>query len=434
MVGAANKHSYCLITIIFAGYLIQMRFFRLITLSVFLLLGACTPEVKTELTGDHKPKKTTYFKQLTIQDSIAIATIAVEPQKKPIIAVTKKSQTTLDRFEAIGTLIERNLTTLHPLPAPGEKKFGKKKIRLSQNDHYQTLNSLNRYLILRFDNDILAEADYYYTNGISIGMIHPVLQFFPVNKLLPSLGKHAMMYNGLTINHKMYTPRNPEATEIDPDDRPFAGTFYAEFFKISLLPAKKLKLYLGIKLGMIGKASFASTLQKTIHNLDPTGWQFQVSNDFIINLDGSLSKTIFSNSLFEWQTGLSMGIGTYNNYGGLETEIRIGRFAHSDQVFYTARKNTIESSFATSWQYWWYLRPAVKYVLYDATLNGGVFNQESPHRFSTTAIHHEVFMLETGVTMFFKHHGIGLKYVGISPEFKTGSSHLWGGFSYIYNF
>ncbi len=347
---------------------------------------------------------------------------------------SKKTTSTLQRFEAVGTLSEKTLQAVKPKSQPQEKKLSKKNIKPAQNDDYQTLNSLNRYFILRFDNDILAEADYYYTNGISIGVIHPAIQHFAINRSLPGLGRHAIMYNGITLNHKMFTPRNPEATEIDINDRPFAGALFVEFFKISLLPDKKLKLYVGLRLGMIGKSSLAANLQRSIHHLDPTGWQFQIADDLILNLEGSLSKTLFRTNILEVQGGASAGVGTYKNYAGLEAELRVGRFSDSDQVYYTARTNTIESKFSRYWQFWWYVRPSVKHVLYDATLNGGMFNRTSPHKFSISELRHGVFMLETGLTAFFKQHGIGIKYIRLSPEFKQGRSHVWGGISYIYNF
>lgn len=405
----------------------------LLLFGILLFFSACTPEKQPESMHTLPKKNTSSISHSIVYDTTQSQIIAPESHFEKSETSDQKT-TILRRFESVGTLSDKNLLSVKPKTQPQSKKLSRNFPTPLQNDDYQTLNSLNRYLIVRLDNDILAEADYYYTNGISIGMIHPAIQHFAINRVLPGLGRHAIMYNGLTINHKMFTPRNPEATEIDYNDRPFAGSLYVEFFKISLLPAKKLKLYVGLRLGMIGKASLAAALQRSIHQLDPTGWQFQIADDIILNLEGSISKTLLRTNLLEIQSGASAGMGTYKNYGGLEAEFRIGHFTDSDQVFYTAQTNTLESKFNRYWQFWWYLRPSVKYVFYDATLNGGLFNHESPHKFSRADLQHGVFMLETGLTVFFKQHGLGLKYIRLSPEFKQGSSHVWGGISYIYNF
>jgi len=78
-----------------------------------------------------------------------------------------------------------------------------------------TFTSLNSYFIIDFENDIFTNTDYYFTNGAQLSIILPTLQHFYVSKILPSAGKNAMNHYKLSLRQNMYTPINPEATEID---------------------------------------------------------------------------------------------------------------------------------------------------------------------------------------------------------------------------
>ncbi|MDR0970132.1 MAG: lipid A deacylase LpxR family protein [Lentimicrobiaceae bacterium] len=311
----------------------------------------------------------------------------------------------------------------------------KKRIIPFLPDFYgEALTSMNRYLLLRFDNDIFIEKDYYYTNGAMIGIIHPKLQHFFIHKTLLTLGNNSLNYNSLTINHEMFTPVDPEQTTIDFDDRPFCGTLFLEFGKISILKEKQLMLQSSLKLGVIGEISLASFFQSGIHNKAPTGWEFQIRNDIIINGLISVQKGFLSRRNIDFSGMIETSFGSYMTYLVASPKLKIGSFASSYDVFYTAKPNTIEKNSRKKIQYTFFIEPEIRYVIHNATLNGGFFNRNSPHKFKINEIKHLIFNGKIGITFFFEQHGISFCYTGTSPEFETRKYHGWGSINYIFNF
>lgn len=373
--------------------------------------------IRTELIPDYDTCNIVPKKDSVAKGKITETAQKQDREKKSLIRKLshKKSDTTIN----VQTVIE----TPKKSPLPFLPDF-----------YGEAITSMNRYFLLRFDNDIFIEKDYYYTNGASLGIIHPKLQHFFIHKTLPILGCYSLNYNSLTINHEMFTPIDPEQTKIDFDDRPFCGTLFLEFGKISILKEKKLILKSSLKLGVMGEISLASFFQSGIHNKVPTGWDFQIRNDVIINGLISIQKGLLSRRNIDFSGMFETSFGSYMTYLTASPKLKIGTFASSYDVFYTARPNTIEKKSSKKIQYTFFFEPEIRYVIHNATLNGGFFNKNSPHQFKTNEIKHLIFKGKAGITFFFEQHGISFCYIGTSPEFKTGKYHGWGSINYIFNF
>ena len=97
---------------------------------------------------------------------------------------------------------------------------------------------------LRFENDLFAQTDQYYTNGIKLNWISPDLDWF---RELPWLKKDEAVQNGidrilkqlpysedtsrqrhvsLSVGQLLYTPADIKSRDLIPDDRPYAGWLY----------------------------------------------------------------------------------------------------------------------------------------------------------------------------------------------------------------
>jgi lipid A 3-O-deacylase len=344
-----------------------------------------------------------------------------------------KTQAKLHSFEEeIGQMSSNSLTFV-PARAQELDRKSAKKSNISWPGHALTADiNLSRYLLITFDNDIFAETDYYYTNGFSIGMIHPALKKWPVYKLMPGLGDGAITYQGIRLHQQMFTPYNPEALTIDTKDRPFAGVLFAEFFKLNSLTDKALFLQTSLRIGLIGPASMAEALQRTAHELKPTGWDFQIANDFLINMDFSLQKSFSLAKSVEIAGRAHAGIGTYKDYIGGSFQLRAGNF----QAFSSPSPDLIGSPLAYNRNitYWLFVEPAFQFIGYDASLNGGMLNRNSPHRFSYDQINHWTTQISAGFSVFYRKTGISIRLIHISPEFEGGNTHKWGSISITNNF
>jgi hypothetical protein len=297
-----------------------------------------------------------------------------------------------------------------------------------------TTRSLNRYFIIDFENDIFTNTDYYFTNGMQISMIAPFFENIGLNLSLPGLGRNSMNLCGAAIRQNMYTGINPEAEEIDRFDRPFAGVLYLELFKISYESQHKLRLTSSIRTGVLGSNSLASSLQSGLHDLKPTGWKFQVQNDIILNLQAQIEKGIINKQNFEMIASGNTRIGTLNTDIGGSILVRFGQFNPYFRGPYTAKPGSAEYSGIKRWSYWVSLEAEQQYVFYNATLNGGLFQKDSPFVLKYTELQHAVTRLTIGISCFYKQNGLVLSFVRLNPEFNNGHMHRWGSIRLIRNF
>lgn len=297
----------------------------------------------------------------------------------------------------------------------------------------ESATSLNSFIMLHFDNDIFAERDLYYTNGIGLTFIHPVMGHLPLTRYLPGLGRQSVNLYGLHLKQKMYTPDIPEAVEVDVSDRPFAGVLTLHFFRQSHLQSSKLRLFSEFQLGSLGPMSMAERVQRHIHDKEPSGWIFQIPNNLIANLNLSLEKDLFTTpfSVFGLRAGLKAG--------SLHTRISSGVYFSLGHDMQQETKTGIHATTITplpkkSWQYWLFGSLDGRWVYYDATLHGGLFNRNSPHQFSRDQTEPLVWQAELGFVLRYLQYGLQFSYTYVSPEFKGGKDHYWGGIKLIYNY
>jgi hypothetical protein len=272
-------------------------------------------------------------------------------------------------------------------------------------------------VFLDFDNDIFTGKDYYYTNGVTIGISAPWLSFIKKSGLFLGLGKEAQNRYGISLTQKMFTSLNPETKSPPIGDHPFSGLLYADFFSTSYLPQKGLILRSGISLGVTGAASLAKNMQKLIHQLEPNGWDFQTGNSFLINYNISIEKEYFRQRIISFSSGLAL------KAGNLET-LSSGFLKLSLDLFPEINNKVDFMVFTTA---------TGSLVLHKASLRGGLWGCSSPHRIPFDELSKTVGELSTGVMLQTGRTAIGFKAVYLSPEFHQGRPHNWGSIQLNYN-
>ncbi|NOX85711.1 MAG: lipid A deacylase LpxR family protein [Chlorobi bacterium] len=225
-----------------------------------------------------------------------------------------------------------------------------------------------------FDNDIFANTDYYYTNGTGFQLITPFLNNSPMTYILPGLKNATIDLNGFFIRQNMYTPVNPDVTEIQYGDHPFGATLTLGQFREVYDLEKKLVFKSKITFGVLGKGALGAEIQSALHNIHPVGWVNQINSDFILNYSFTVSKAVVSSPLFELNLSGAADIGTlYDNIRG-GTDIRIGRFI---PVYRGPISVFGLNTPGNKWQYWFSIKTGIKAVAYDATLQGGMLNKDN---------------------------------------------------------
>jgi hypothetical protein len=137
---------------------------------------------------------------------------------------------------------------------------------------------------VRWENDAFGGTDKFYTDGISLGVLHTGPSWMdPVANWLPwGEGRRTVGYDG---TQAMFTPSDKDRNPPDPNDRPYAGILT---FGLTL-HVEKTNSYHGLKFitGVVGPAALAEETQNTVHRLigdgQSQGWDYQLHNEPIFN-------------------------------------------------------------------------------------------------------------------------------------------------------
>jgi len=286
----------------------------------------------------------------------------------------------------------------------------------------------------RSDNDsYLAQgSDMYYTNGLFIHFRHATNQ----EKLKESLEKK--IYE-ITAGQKIYNPRSGYSPEPSRQDRPFAGYLYAGA-ALSWYGKKESVFKMGVELGTTGPNSLAEGGQELLHNTigfyELAGWEYQIKGEATVNLSAQYTKLI-GRSVGK-TTDLSfegyVNAGTIFNAAGAGVLFRTGRI---NQLFNSGATNSVIGNKGSTSAYmprelFFYAKPQLNYIIYDGTVQGSLFNDDSPITFGIQPI---VFEQK-----------LGLNYSSPSFTFDFGMylrtkevrskapGHQWGAITMYYRF
>ncbi|RZM10461.1 MAG: lipid A deacylase LpxR family protein [Pedobacter sp.] len=232
----------------------------------------------------------------------------------------------------------------------------------------------------RSDNDsYLAQgSDMYYTNGLFIHFRHATKQ----ENLKENLEKKIFE---ISLGQKIYNPRSGYSPNPDRQDRPFAGYLYAGA-ALSWYSRKEGILKMAVELGTTGPNSLAQAGQELLHNTigfyELAGWEYQIKNEASINLSAQYTKLISraeDNTVDVSFEGYA-NAGTTFNAAGAGFLFRIGRI---NQLFNSGATNSVISNQQKTKslmprELFFYTRPQLNYIIYDATAQGSMFNNDSP--------------------------------------------------------
>lgn len=283
------------------------------------------------------------------------------------------------------------------------------------------------------DNDLYTSSknDQYYTNGLEI------FYRYLSQKEKPQLLKKI---NEIRIGQYMYSPRFIYKDEEQMFDRPFAGYLFGEFASTNFY-ANQSVFKKHIQLGYVGPNSFADKIQSETHKLfDYTAfeeWDYQIKNTLGIQTYFMFSKPIF-NALksktidFRWQSEAKLGTIFTSLSTGFVGRIGIKKLVpFSDSNFYGASLNKANSLLDN--ELYFYVLPTVNYQFYDATIQGSLFNDNSPVTFDIIPFR---FNAETGLRYRRKNLNLSYAFVyrGKELKFYRNIGYFYGSISVSYIF
>lgn len=283
----------------------------------------------------------------------------------------------------------------------------------------------NHILKIQFDNDIFDNTDYYYTNGAQISLITPLAMRSPFLRLLPGLKNSQVNLSGFSILQNIYTPTNPDVSEVLKGDRPFSSFLSIGQFRESYNFRKAMSLKSSLHVGILGPAAMGDYVQSSIHEIDPKGWENQIQNTFVINYHFQIEKGLVSNPHFEMNLIGNCDVGTLYNKAGAGLHLRLGTFTPVYKGIINSRRGL---------QYWFILNGALSAVAYDATLQGAIFNDRSPYTIASHELNRLVAKASIGFAIYYNFLGLEFENFYWSPEYKGAYDFRYGRMSVIVNF
>lgn len=281
------------------------------------------------------------------------------------------------------------------------------------------------YARIHYENDFFTATDYYYSQGIQGEFVHPWFRRFFLTKVL--ISGNEQVQNGISVEHNGFTPTSTDHNEILFGDRPYAATLTMKVFSMSRHDSLNSRIASALSFGVIGPAAGGRAMQSTIHqwinDSQPLGWQNQIENDIVLNYELGLEKNLFRVPQRIYINGFATG-----NAGTLNTKLSTGLVLIAGRV--TGRIVSVfdrASAQSRGFTFHFYLQPMVTIVGYDATLQGGLFNDASPYTIASGDLDRLLFRYNAGVVMQVGPIYLEYFYTFRTKEFKTGLSHTWGG-------
>ena len=199
----------------------------------------------------------------------------------------------------------------------------------------------------------------------------------------------------------MYTPFKAILVNIEDHDRPFAAYFYGSF-GIQKVFKKNNALKTTFQIGVIGPSAFGKNLQDFIHNIygfkEAVGWKYQIKNAIGLNFNVAHTQKIFNKTekFFDvfWTNRGKIGTIDTNISSGFLTRIGFKPLQKpANSIAFKTNINNTKTAYFRAVESFLFIKPILKYTLYDATLQGSFLNTGS---LVTNTLKPFVFNLQVG--------------------------------------
>lgn len=284
------------------------------------------------------------------------------------------------------------------------------------------------------DNDayLFYGQDRYYTNGLFINFRHATDQ----QQLSNSLEK--VTYE-ISAGQKMYNPISGYSPKLATQDRPFAGYLYAGA-NVNLFYKKESILKFGLELGTVGPNALGEDAQKLLHKIvgfyEIKGWEYQIKNETTLNLTTQFTKLLGRSEAYKSDLSLEsyVNIGTTFSGAGIGILLRSGDINQLFNSAYTNSQisNNSKTERLVNNEFFFYAKPQLNFIAYDATIQGSMFNKDSPVTFETKPL---VFAQQLGLNYSTPRFTFDFGLTFKSKEVKsTAKAHQYGSIAMYYRF
>jgi hypothetical protein len=266
--------------------------------------------------------------------------------------------------------------------------------------------------------------DRFYTQGLKFEFTYEVGRRGVLEKLLiPVPGAASNIYSA-SIFQKIYTPGRTDLVDYA-GDHPYGGALFLSLALDSYDSVKQFRLSTRLDAGAIGPVSLGEKTQEFFHviiNNDPAvAWNTQLRNDIFLNYFVKAEKAITnfqSKARVELKGEVNVGTALVSLVPGVNFEY--GTWYNIDKKF--------------SWQI--FFRPEVRFVAFNAMLQGGILNQayadELYSQYFLKEIKHVVYSHSTGLRLRYRRFEMLYRQVNLTREFTGQKAHYYSSLFFLF--
>ena len=271
-------------------------------------------------------------------------------------------------------------------------------------------------LVLENDSFTSTINDKYYTNGMELLYRHLS------NKSNDQVKKIISFKAGQYI----YNPKWVKSDLIEDHNRPYAGYLFAEV-GVNRFYKNENVWITNFQLGVVGPLSQAQDFQKIMHTTfgfgKIYGWQHQIRNALGLQYNTVFSKKIapkFSTDKIDFHFQSKLDLGTVSSGITVGSLVRISLykalFGIQNSNFYGA---SLQKGKSKNSECYLFLLPKINYQVFDATIQGSLFENNSPLVFAICPIR---FKAETGVKLRYNNWNASYSFVYTTNEIKNSTT------------
>lgn len=275
-------------------------------------------------------------------------------------------------------------------------------------------------------------SDRYYTNGLFIDF----RMAKPQQELKAGIEKK--IYE-LSVGQKMYNPKSGFSPDPATQDRPFAGYLYAGI-AASWFTTDEQIWKANVEIGTTGPNSLARDGQELLHRTTgfytPAGWEYQIKNELKATVGLQYTKLITRPE----SKALDFSFEGYAVAGNIFDAVGAGvifRAGRINQLFNSGYTNSVignnpKTKALVKREFFFYAKPQLNVIAYDATIQGSMFNNDSPVTFGIKPI---VFAQQFGVNYSSQRFTFDFGVIFKTKEVESSAkAHQYGSISMFYRF
>ncbi len=249
---------------------------------------------------------------------------------------------------------------------------------LSSKAQRTNINGFSKQFSILTENDfyLFRGKDGYYTNGLvfNYGKVHHSRKAAFIKQV-----------DQFEIGQKLFTPFSRKIYTVSQIDRPITGYLYGKFSRFDFMEHNQLFQW-GISIGAIGKASLGEDMQNSFHRLINVNssywgwiWNYQLKSEPGMNLQGLYAKELLNTktSLFQLTPVTKTTLGTTFTNFSQGIIFQFGKLKPlSESAYWDAALDDERSQLMKGSEIFFYYFPDLKYQLYNATVQGGLFRKD----------------------------------------------------------